>query len=316
MNIVQTVTVGAEEGEVRLDRWFKRHYPQVTHGQLEKLLRTGQIRVDGGRAKANQRLQPGQAIRIPPLPDRPPPAPGDGPPPVNPRDAAELQKRVLHIDDWLIALDKPAGLATQGGTGVSRHVDGMLDALRFGGERPKLVHRLDRDTSGVLLLARTPKAAAALAAAFRDRSAKKVYWALVAGVPEPRSGRIDKPLAKVMSQQGERMMFDEEDGDRAITTYETVDTAGRRAAWLEMQPLTGRTHQLRVHAAMLGTPIVGDRKYGGEQAELPGGTFSAKLHLHARHLRLPHPNGGTLEIAAELPPHMQESWKLLGFEMP
>jgi 23S rRNA pseudouridine955/2504/2580 synthase len=314
MTSVQTLTVAEDEADIRLDRWFKRHFPQLSHGRLEKLLRTGQVRVDGGRCKANDRLVGGQEIRVPPLPDEPDPAPRTDRP-VDATLAAELRKRVLYRDDLVIAIDKPAGLAVQGGSGQTRHLDGALDELRFGSEeRPRLVHRLDKDTSGVLILARTAAAAAALSEAFRHRSTRKLYWALSVGVPEPSEGKIDKPLAKIAAEHGERVAMDEEDGKRAITRYATLDTAGRRAAWLALMPLTGRTHQLRVHLSMIGTPILGDRKYGGEAAYLHG-AVNKKLHLHARRLKLPDPKGrGWIDVTAPLPPHMLETWGLLGLD--
>jgi 23S rRNA pseudouridine955/2504/2580 synthase len=314
MSAVQTLTVSSEEADIRLDRWFKRHFPQLNHGRLEKLLRTGQVRVDGGRAKANDRLAAGQIIRVPPLPDEA----EAGPRPERPVDAtlaADLRKRVLYRDDHVIAIDKPAGLAVQGGSGQTRHIDGALDELRFGShERPRLVHRLDKDTSGVLLLARTPAAASALSEAFRHRSTRKLYWALSVGVPEPAEGKIDKPLAKIAAEHGERVALDEDDGKRAITRYAVLDAAGRKAAWLALMPLTGRTHQLRVHMSMLGTPIVGDRKYGGDAAYLHG-AVNKKLHLHARRLVIPHPSGrGHVDVTAPLPAHMKETWALLGLD--
>jgi 23S rRNA pseudouridine955/2504/2580 synthase len=312
MAIVQTFTVAPDEADIRLDRWFKRHFPQLGHGRLEKLLRTGQVRVDGGRTKANERLASGQSIRVPPL-DLDTPAPERaGPAPANRTLGAELRKRVLYRDEWVIAIDKPAGLAVQGGWGQTRHVDGALDELQFDAkERPRLVHRLDKDTSGVLLLARSASAAAALAEAFRDRSTRKLYWALTVGVPQPGTGKIDKPLAKIAAEQGERVAHDDDDGKWAVTRYATLDTAGRKAAWVALMPETGRTHQLRVHMTMIGTPIVGDRKYGGEGAYLTG-AVNKKLHLHARRLVVPHPKQGMIDVAAPLPPHMLETWKLLG----
>lgn len=310
-------TVAAEEADLRLDRWFRRHFPQLTQGALQKMLRTGQIRVDGKRAEASTRLAAGQEVRIPPLPEGPPPA-APPRPPVSERDARELQSLVLYRDNSVIVLDKPHGLPVQGGPGIVRNLDAMLDALRFGEEeRPRLVHRLDRDTSGVLVLARTPAAAAELARAFRGRDVEKTYWAVVVGEPSPREGRIDIALAKLGGPRGERTQAvdDPKQGVRAITDFRTLDAAKRRAAWLELVPLTGRTHQLRVHCAEgLGCPILGDGKYGGAAAHLEG--LPGALHLHARALRLPHPEGGVLEVAAPLPPHMRETFAFFGFTAP
>lgn len=318
MSGVQTLTVGDEEAELRLDRWFRRRFPELGHGRLEKLLRTGQVRVDGKRAKASMRLQPGQEIRVPPGADSPRPT-GPAKPAratVSASDADFVRSLVIHRDDDVLALNKPPGLAVQGGTGTHRHLDGMLDALRFDAEeRPRLVHRLDRDTSGVILLARRARVAAKLGEAFRGKTARKLYWALVVGAPKPPQGRIDMALAKEGGPSGERMARDDEAGQRAITLYGTVDSAANRAAWLVMWPLTGRTHQLRVHAAEgLGTPIVGDGKYGGTEAFLTG-SVSRKLHLHARSIELPHPSGkGMLRVVAKLPPHMRETWELFEFD--
>ncbi len=308
-------TVGPDESDLRLDRWFRRHFPALTQGALQKMLRTGQVRVDGRRAETGTRLSPGQEVRIPPaLPAGPAPR---GPRPVDERDAAMLERLVLHRDDGVIALDKPHGLAVQGGPGIARNLDHMLDALRFGGpERPRLVHRLDRDTSGVLLLARTASAAAKLAAAFRGRDARKTYWAVVAGEPTPRDGHIDMSLSKQGGPRGERAAPAEDgEGTRAFTDFRTLDSARGHAAWLELTPLTGRTHQLRVHcASALKCPIVGDGKYGGAAAHLED--LAGLLHLHARAIALPHPDGGTLEVSAPLPPHMSETFGFLGFERP
>lgn len=318
MSQVITRTVENGEADLRLDRWFKRHYPWLGHAKLEKLLRTGQVRVDGGRAKAATRLEPGQAIRIPPLGE--PPKDDDRPREPKPARAtpariAELEAAVLHKDDAVIVINKPPGLATQGGTGQTEHLDGLLGFLKFGNaERPRLVHRLDKDTSGVILLARTASAAAKLAGALKAREAHKLYWSLVMGVPEIRQGKINMPLSKLPGAAGEKMAADEDDGKNAVTLYNTIDTAGRRASWLAMAPLTGRTHQLRVHAALMGRPIVGDGKYGGAEAHLTGGV-SRKLHLHARAIKLAHPDGGMLQVKAPLPEHMQATWDFLGFEI-
>jgi len=311
---VVTRTVETGEAELRLDRWFRRHYPQLTHGRLQKLLRTGQVRVDGKRAAANLRLKAGQSIRVPPIGDAPPPKAAARPVPE--REARRLRQAVLYRDDDVIAIDKPAGLAVQGGTSTPHHLDAMLDALKFGHhERPRLVHRLDRDTSGVLLLGRTPAAAAKLAEAFRAKETRKVYWAIVAGRPKIERGRIDAALAKRLGAHGERVMRaeeDDEDARRAVTLYATLDAAGDRAAWLALWPVTGRTHQLRAHCALIGHPILGDGKYGGEAAFLPG--LARRLHLHARSIAVPRPRGGILNVAAPLPEELRATWKFLGFD--
>ncbi|MGQ0677526.1 MAG: RluA family pseudouridine synthase [Rhodospirillales bacterium] len=312
MTGVETRRVGDEEAELRLDRWFRRHYPQVTHGRLQKLLRTGQVRVDGKRAEASLRLTAGQTVRVPPLGEAPRPAPR----PVPEREAERLRALVLHKDDDAIVIDKPAGLAVQGGTSTPHHLDAMLDALSFGhAERPRLVHRLDRDTSGVLVLGRSAAAAAKLSEAFRGKAARKVYWAIVAGRPKIRRGRIDAALAKRLGAHGERVMRaseDDADARRAVTFYAMLDSAGDRAAWLALWPVTGRTHQLRAHCALIGHPILGDAKYGGAAAFLPG--LARRLHLHARSIVMPHPRGGTLSVKAPLPPDLAQTWKFLGFD--
>ncbi len=314
MTGVETVTVRAEDGAGRLDRWFKRHYPGLSHGKLEKLLRTGQIRVDGKRARAGDPISPGQAIRVPPLPDTPAPALIAGPR-ARPQDLALLQDAVIYRDDYAIVVNKPAGLAVQGGTNTERHVDALLDGLRFdSAERPRLVHRLDKDTSGVLLIARNAAAASLFTRAFRDKTTRKIYWAVVVGLPELRQGRIDLGLAKRGGAGRERVHADDEEGKSAITYYRVVDHAGAKASWLALLPVTGRTHQLRAHCAALGTPILGDGKYGGTGAQLAGGAAAQQLHLHARSLEIPRPNGGTLRVTAPLPLHMRRTWEFFGFE--
>lgn len=328
MTAVTVRTVSEQDGEMRLDRWFRREYPHLGHGQLEKLLRKGQVRVDGKRVKAGQRLVAGQSIRIPPFPD------GDsvkreGQPdrkqterrPLSRRDAEAIQALVLYRDDDVIVLNKPAGMAVQGGTGTGRHLDGMLEGLMVeGDERPRLVHRLDRDTSGVLILARHANAARALATSFRHRSARKYYWALVRGVPEPPEGTIDAPLAKGggTAPGGERVGIDEEAGQKAVTLFTTIERVGKVAAWLALWPRTGRTHQIRAHCAAIGTPIVGDGKYGGRDAFLPADGVDRRVHLHARRLVLPHPGGargGKIDVTAPLPDHMVRTWSMLGLQV-
>jgi 23S rRNA pseudouridine955/2504/2580 synthase len=316
MSQARTLPVAAEEADLRLDRWFRRHFPEINHGRLERLLRTGQVRVDGRRARANTRLAGGEMIRVPPLGDDEAPAPRAPQlhPPVDERTAAELRARVLHRDDELIAIDKPTGLAVQGGVKTDRHLDAMLDALRFGAaERPRLVHRLDKDTSGVLVLARSAAAAARLAEAFRERTTRKLYWAVTVGVPRLEKGRIDLALAKLPGRAGERVRPDEE-GRRAVTYYRVVEHAGKQAAWLALMPETGRTHQLRVHCAAIGTPILGDGKYGGSAAFIAGAPLLRQLHLHARAIALPRGNGRTLRLVAPLPPAMRDTFAFFGFD--
>lgn len=318
MSGVQILDVTEEDDGIRLDRWIKRHFPNIGHGQLQKLLRTGQVRVDGGRAKAATRLSPGQKVRVPPVADKPAGTAKTKPPggrAVSRADAESLQSRVLYRDDDVLAIDKPAGLAVQGGSGTARHLDGMLDALRFEKpERPRLVHRLDKDTSGVLLLARSAAAARWLTGAFRAKSARKLYWAATVGSLKTDTGRIDLPVGKARGAGGERMVIDHDNGKEAVSIYAVVDRAGRQASWVALEPLTGRTHQLRVHMASLGCPILGDGKYGGRQAFLPLEGLSKRLHLHARRLLVETPTGVTIDVSAPPPEHLRETWNMLGFD--
>lgn len=313
MSGVELREVAADEADLRLDRWFRRHFPDVTHGLLEKWLRQGQVRIDGKRAGAGVRLVPGQLIRIPPQGATPVTAADQPRPPIAAADRKRLQASILHVDDHVIVIDKPAGLAVQGGSKVRHHLDAMLDALCLGGERPRLVHRLDKETSGVLVLARTVHAAASLTAAFRGKRVQKSYWAIVVGAPNAAEGRIALPLVKRGGVQGERVVVDEHLGLPATTLFRVVEKAGRGAAWLALEPITGRTHQLRVHCAALGAPILGDRKYGGEAAVLAGAGLKEGLHLLARRIRFPHPVGGEIVVEAPLPPFMEETWRYFGF---
>ncbi len=315
--VAQRAVEPAEAG-MRLDRWFKQHYPGLGHGRLEKLLRTGQVRVDGRRAKAGQRLDAGQTIRVPPVGDAQTRSSRAARPAASQADADLARSIVLYRDESVIAVNKPSGLAVQGGAKTTRHLDGMLDALRFGAdERPRLVHRLDRDTSGVLLLARTAPAARALTARFRGKDAAKLYWAATAGVPDRDEGVIDLALSKragAARSGGEAVAPDLDGGQAAVTAYRLIDRAGDRAAFLALWPKTGRTHQLRVHCAAIGNPILGDGKYGGRDAFPGGGAIAGRLHLHARRIVLPHPDGhGQIDVIAPLPDHMAETWKTLGF---
>ncbi len=314
-------TVSQDEAEIRLDRWFRRHFPGLTQGAIQKLCRTGQVRVDGHRADAATRLAAGQSVRIPPLPAAPPARSRQE---IDPDTARAIRRLVIYRDDHLLVLNKPHGMPVQGGPGIMHHLDEMLDALRFGSEhRPRLVHRLDRGTSGVLVLARTPGTAARLAAAFRGRAVEKTYWAVVVGRPARPEGRIELPLRRIGGARGERNQVDaraDAGAARAITEYRMLDHAGQKLAWLELSPLTGRTHQLRVHCAAIGTPILGDMKYAGpDSSRALAGTvtgLSNGLHLHARALRLPHPADGKLVVEADLPPHMSETFRTLGFAAP
>jgi 23S rRNA pseudouridine955/2504/2580 synthase len=316
--------VAPDEDGMRLDRWFKEHFPGVSFGALNKLLRTGQVRIDGGRAKSNARLESGQVIRIPPLPSDAAQEGAAVAATPSGAIAAELKAMTLYEDDMVLVLNKPFGLAVQGGSGTVRHVDGMLEALRDKqGRKPRLVHRLDKDTSGVLIVAKTKAAATALAASFRARTTKKVYWALVRGVPKPKQGRISSYLAKgdedaADPEKRERMRIaehGERGADHALTLYNVIETAGRGLTWITLRPVTGRTHQLRAHCNHIGYPIIGDPKYFDvENWEIPGG-IQHRLHLHARRLVMPHPKGGQLDVSAPLPLHMQQSWNLLGFSV-
>ena len=358
---------------MRLDRWFRAHFPDLGFGHLQKLIRSGQVRVDGGRVMPITLLASGLAVGGPPLGGasplpgwvgRPSPLPGGersepslreaqgeggrpshgySPSPAHPAgrrardlsppgrgegvrrpapksDAEFLRSILLYEDDHVFVFNKPAGLAVQGGSGLTRHIDGMLEALvDRKGQKPRLVHRLDRDTSGVLVVARTRLAAQKLAAAFRSRSTRKIYWALVKGVPKPRQGRVSTWLARGAGEAAEKMRVarhGDDEASHAVSLYSVVDNAGRNLAWLSMRPVTGRTHQLRAHAAHIGHPIIGDPKYfeADDNWGFPGG-IQNKLHLHARRIVIPHPSGeGVIDVTAPLPPHMQQSWNLLGFD--
>ena len=312
---VRQFTVGADDDGVRLDRWFKRNLPQVGFATVSRWARTGQIRVDGKRADPADRLSAGQVLRVPPGGEAKPG--GKAPRPrreLTDDEVAEAEAMVLEQDRAAIVLNKPPGLATQGGSGTKHHVDGLLDAFCGPDDpRPRLVHRLDKDTSGVLLVARTPGSAAFFSKRFSGRSAQKIYWALVIGVPEITDGMIDLPLAKQPGTGGEKMHVDEKVGQAARTRYRVIERAGNRAAWVELHPMTGRTHQLRVHMAAIGHPIVGDGKYGGQAAFLTG-SISRKMHLHARRLVIEHPDGDRIDVTAPLPEHFAASMEQLGFD--
>ena len=313
----RTFVVADDDHGIRLDRWFRRHMAEASFNTVSRWARRGELRVDGRRVTPGDRIEAGQTIRVPPL-DPPTPTaakrPGRERPPLPPEDVEFVQSLVIHRDRAAIVIDKPPGLATQGGTKTERHLDMLLDGVRFEAEgRPKLVHRLDKDTSGVLLLARSAGSAAFFAKSFSSRTARKLYWALVVGVPSVEDGMIDLALAKQPGTGGEKMHVDQKEGSPARTRYRVVERAGNAACWVELQPHTGRTHQLRVHMAAIGHPIVGDGKYGGQEAYLTGG-ISRKLHLHARRLRIDHPDGHKLDVSADPPRHFAESIAHLGFD--
>jgi 23S rRNA pseudouridine955/2504/2580 synthase len=335
---VETYKVTEDEDGMRLDRWFKRRLPGLSLSHLNKIVRTGEVRVDGARVKTATRLARGQSIRVPPLKLE---ATAPQKPVFSQADHDQLSRMILYEDRDLLVLNKPYGLAVQGGSGTPHHIDGMLASMpNERGDRPVLVHRLDRDTSGVLLVAKTRKVAADLGALFRSRQARKIYWALVEGVPKPAQGRISLYLAKGdgMDERGSRGTAEpraslermrvarhgEEDARHSVTYYAVVDKIAPRLAWVSMKPVTGRTHQLRAHAEAIGHPIIGDPKYGAKPAKDPSRTdplravpdgIERKLHLLARRLVLPHPRGGTLDVTAPLPPHMQKSFDLFGFDV-
>lgn len=348
---VQTLTVEADEAGMRLDRWFKRRFPDLALSHLAKILRKGEVRVDGKRAETSTRIEEGQAIRVPPLTLAAPAAPAVKR--ASPEDAEAIRRMTLFEDRHVLVLDKPFGLAVQGGSGTKHHLDGMLAALaNEKGERPVLVHRLDRDTSGVLLIAKSRRMAAELGEIFRSRRARKIYWALVEGVPKPAQGRISLYLAKGAGMESERdagrvsrgrrmaerdaqtrsrgdlekmrvAKHGEDDAQHSLTYYAIVDKVAPRCAWLSMKPLTGRTHQLRAHAEAIGHPIFGDPKYGHRPEDdvrrrdplraMPDG-LDRKLHLLARRLVLPHPAGGVIDVTAPLPDHMRRTWETFGFD--
>ena len=338
MSSVQQRTIGAGDADQRLDRYLRREFPHLTQGRIEKMCRKGELRLDGGRVKSNTRLEEGQTLRIPPLPTEEEAAAAaslakQG---VSKADAKLIQSCVIYRDDHIIAINKPAGLATQGGSKTTRHVDGMAEALTFGfDEKPRLVHRLDKDTSGVLLLARTRLAAKQLSENLKHRGTRKIYWAAVAGVPHPRAGTIKFGLVKAPGHgrggENEKMRcvhprdIDTTEGaKRAVSDYAVMDTLASRASWCALVPVTGRTHQLRAHMAEIGHPIVGDGKYGGSGQENLGDGWGAqmgseigrKLHLHARSITFEHPvTGAEMHLVAALPPHMQHTWDYVGWNV-
>jgi 23S rRNA pseudouridine955/2504/2580 synthase len=318
---VETIKVKESEADMRLDRWFRIHFPEVGYTYLQKLLRSGQVRVDSRRVQANDRLEAGSEVRVPAIVRRPkiqPPSvkAAQG---ISKADREMIEKMILYEDDDVIVLNKPFGLAVQGGSGTTRHIDGMLAGMadRFG-DRPRLVHRLDRDTTGVLLVAKTREAASKLGRIFQTRSAAKTYWALINGVPKPSQGRIEAALIKASGPDGDRVRKSEpgeqKEALHATTHYSVIDRVGSKAAWVSLKPVTGRQHQLRAHMHLIGHPITGDNKYEGDKA-MPAENMDQKLHLHARRLVIPHPRlPKKIDVTAPLPDHMKRTWTLLGLD--
>ena len=315
MSGVSREYVKESENEWRLDKWFKVHFPGLSYGRLSRIIRKGEVRVDGKRVKANFRLESGMEIRLPPLgkEERKEPSGPKKVRHISDDDVALMRSMVIYQDESVIVLNKLPGLAVQGGTNTPRHIDGMLSALQGDKEdKPKLIHRLDKDTSGVLVIARTGKAAKSLTESFRSRKTNKIYWALVKGRSPQQEGAVQAPLDKESGTRGERMAVSDE-GKRAITDFKVMDSAAGKVTWMAFRPITGRTHQIRVHATVLDTPILGDGKYGAKEAFVEG-AISKKLHLHARSIDIDHPDGGILSIKATLPTHMEESYDLFGFD--
>ncbi|HEV2596513.1 MAG TPA: RluA family pseudouridine synthase [Sphingomicrobium sp.] len=316
MSEPRTFIVSEDDDGIRLDRWFKRHLPEISFNILSRWSRTGQLRLSGNKAVPGDRVETGQEIRFPAAVSEPQRPARSRPKPeaLTTDEERYVRDMVIHEEANAFVLNKPPGLATQGGTKTTQHLDRLLEGLADERGRPKLVHRLDKDTSGALLVARNARSAGHFAKAFSGRTARKIYWAIITGVPDVEQGTIDAPLSKQPGTGGEKMHIDEEAGLPAKTRWRVIDRAGNRAAFVELQPLTGRTHQLRAHMAAIGHPIVGDAKYGGAEAFLTGG-ISRKLHLHARRIRIDAPDGGKIDVTAELPSHFAESLETLGFEV-
>ncbi len=321
-DVAKPLEVSKDEQGLRLDRWFRLRFPEVTHSHLQKLLRTGQVRVDSKRVKSNARLEAGQLVRVPrAVREEQRPAPSVKPPPgLSKADRRFIEDMILYEDDAVLVLNKPFGLAVQGGTGTRRHVDGLLAGMadRFGGSRPRLVHRLDRDTTGVLLVAKTRSAAATLGRTFQTRSAAKTYWALVNGVPRPAQGKVEAALVKASGPDGDRVRKaapgEQERAMHATTHYSVIERVANKAAWVSLKPVTGRQHQLRAHMDLIGHPIVGDNKYPSEP-KFADQEIEPKLHLHARRLVIPHPTGDEkIDVTAPLPQHMRQTWQALGLD--
>ncbi len=297
MTQVQLVTVNSEDNDVRIDRWFKRNFPKVSHTSIEKALRKGQIKVDGKKVESSYKVKEGEIIRVPPMIEytREEKIKKE----IDPKYIKDMRESLIYKDEDILVINKPAGLAVQGGVGIDVSVDSLLDFMRFDyTERPKIVHRLDKDTSGVLVLARKTSVAAKLGEAFRNKDMEKIYWAVVIGKPDKSEGKISIPLLKSDTGAGKEKVVANEKGQLATTFYRVMDNAADKVSLVELRPITGRTHQLRVHMAEIGHPILGDGKYGGKEAFVDG--LGKKMHLHARKLTLPPVKGKQREFIAEV----------------
>lgn len=312
MSKVKFLNVKPDEDNQRLDRYLRKHIGKVPFSLIQKIIRTGQVRVDGKRGKTDTRLSEGQQIRIPPVEEK------HGPTQFKPRkgDLEKLRAMIIYDDGDLLVLNKPYGVPTQGGSKINYHIDGLLKLMEDSkGVRPKLTHRLDRDTSGLLICARSAKTVRAMGQVFKSKNIRKYYWAVTIGVPEQYQGIIDAPLGKGEGALKDTMVIDTEGGKASRTEYSILDTAASTAALVAFWPRTGRTHQIRAHAStVLGTPILGDVKYGGMEETFEGLNLSERLHLHAFRIQCPHPNGkGILDLSAPLPDDLKKSWKAFNF---
>lgn len=307
---VQNVTVKYEDSGIRIDRWFQRHFPEFSHNAIEKALRKGQIKVDGKKVKSNYRVEEGQVVRVPPVPKA-----IDGvekhDKKFSDRDIELIAKSIIYEDNHIIVINKPQGLAVQGGSKVTKSVDKMMVQYMDGRGEAKLVHRIDRDTSGILVLAKSSASAAKLTEMFRNKDLQKIYLAVTAGVPVDSRGEINMPLIK--EGEGIEKVVVSSKGQKALTLYKVIDKAFNKAALIEASPVTGRTHQIRVHLEAIGCPILGDGKYGGREAFING--VSNKLHLHAYKMIIPGYFGKVLELTAPPPPDFKATCKFFEFSI-
>lgn len=302
--------ISAEENGLRLDRCLRLWIPHLPQSVIEKAARKGLLKIEGDKAKPPQRVEEGQILSFPSfflnLEEL---EVEKKPKPLTSGDRKWLKNLILFENKEILVLNKPAGIAVQGGTNQKKSLDEML--LHYDETyTPRLVHRLDKETSGVWVVAKTLPMARWLTQAFKERTVQKMYWALVLGIPQKRKGEVSLSLVKKPDPIGEKVRVDSQTGLKALTSYRVIKTLSDRVAWLELIPHTGRTHQLRVHCAEgLKTPILGDGKYGGREASLLG---HKTLHLHARRLTIPLPHGGELTFEAPLSEDMRKSFEALG----